>query len=90
MSELRATEGKPNGTQTNPDKKSASIFILFAALHVIRCGLPLLLLSGVSFHFLLPTWPIVGGVLVLLGMVGFALYTRRGCSLARATRALAP
>lgn len=91
MNEPREAQGKPNGLGTTPDKKSASVFILFAALHVLCCGLPLLLLSGVSFHFLLPTWPIAGGVLVVLGIVGFAWYTKRGCATARATRqALAP
>lgn len=63
------------------EKKPSSIgFIVLAALHVLCCGLPLLLLSGVSFKFLLPTWPIAGGVLMVLGIVGFAWYTKRGCA----------
>lgn len=80
MSELSNTHRKPNDEQTISDKKSGSVFILFAALHVICCGLPLLLLSGVSFQFLSPKWPIAGGVLVLLGIVGFAWYSKRGCA----------
>lgn len=80
MEKLSDTQGKPNGMGTTSDKKSSSLFILLAALHVLCCGLPLLLLSGVSFQFLLPTWPIAGGILVVLGLVGFAWYAKRGCA----------
>lgn len=80
MNELSDTQEKPSGIGTTTDKNSASLLILFAALHVLCCGLPLLLLSGVSFQFLLPTWPIAGGILVVLGLVGFAWYAKRGCA----------
>ncbi len=33
---------------------------LLAVLHLLCCGLPLLLLSGVSMAFLRPTWPVIG------------------------------
>lgn len=54
-------------------------FILFAVLHVLCCGIPLLLLSGVSLAFLVPSWPVVGAVFAVLGVVGFLWYLKRGC-----------
>lgn len=55
-------------------------FALKAVLHLVCCGLLLLLLSGVSLAFLTPFWPVAAGVLAVLGMVGFAWYLRRGCA----------
>ena len=80
MDKLTDTKPKPSGVETIADTKSSGVFILFAALHVLCCGLPLLLLSGVSFQFLYPTWPIAGGILVVLGIVGFVWYAKRGCA----------
>jgi hypothetical protein len=54
--------------------------ILFAVLHFLCCGLPLLLLSGVSLAFIAPYWPVAAGVLALLGAVGFVWYLKRGCA----------
>lgn len=54
-------------------------FALFAVLHLICCGLPLLLLSGVSLAFVAPYWPVAAGVLAVLGVVGFIWYLKRGC-----------
>ena len=51
---------------------------LFALLHLLCCGLPLLLLSGVSLAFLRPTWPALGSGLAIVGVIGFAWYLRRG------------
>lgn len=55
-------------------------FLLFALLHLVCCGLPLLLLSGVSASFIFPAWPVIGGVLAALGVIGFVWYLRRGCA----------
>lgn len=55
-------------------------FILFAGLHLLCCGLPLLLLTGVSFKFVSPMWPVAGVVLMALGIVGFIWYAKRGCA----------
>ncbi|MGH8063915.1 MAG: hypothetical protein ACRERE_01500 [Candidatus Entotheonellia bacterium] len=52
---------------------------LFAVLHFICCGIPLLLLSGVSLAFLVAWWPILGTTLMVLGVVGFVWYLKRGC-----------
>jgi hypothetical protein len=70
-----------NGQQN--DDLSAGItkgFWLFAGLHLLCCGIPLLLLAGVSFTFVWPSWPVIGSVLMLLGIVGFAWYMKRGCA----------
>lgn len=54
--------------------------VLFAVLHLVCCGLPLLLLSGVSLAFVLPYWPVAAIFLAVLGVIGFAWYLRRGCA----------
>ena len=54
--------------------------VALSALHVLCCGLPLLLLSGVSLATVFPTWPAIGGALVILGLVGFAWYLKKGCA----------
>lgn len=53
---------------------------LFAVLHFLCCGVPLLILSGVSLAFLRPAWPVMGGILAVFGIVGFIWYLRRGCA----------
>lgn len=53
---------------------------VFAALHLLCCGIPLLLLSGVSLAFLAPHWPVIGVALAVLGAVGFVWYLKRGCA----------
>ncbi len=54
--------------------------MLFAVLHFICCGVPLLLLSGVSLAYIAPYWPVAAGVLALLGVVGFVWYLKCGCA----------
>lgn len=53
---------------------------LFTILHLLCCGLPLLLLSGLSLSFLIPTWPVIGIAVAVLGVVGFIWYLKRGCA----------
>ncbi len=53
---------------------------LLSVLHVLCCGLPLLLLSGVSVATIFPSWPVVGSILAVLGAVGFVWYLRKGCA----------
>ena len=48
--------------------------------HFICCGIPLLLLSGVSLATILPSWPVIGGGTAALGIVGFIWYSRKGCA----------
>jgi hypothetical protein len=54
--------------------------IAFGILHLLCCGIPLLLLSGVSLSFIAPHWPWVGAGLAILGLVGFVWYLKRGCA----------
>jgi hypothetical protein len=63
--------------ETEQSKRSIAIF---AVLHLLCCGIPLLLLSGVSLAFLAPSWPVAGAVLAILGVVGFVWYLKRGCA----------
>lgn len=65
--EQQSESGRPGG------------FWLFAVLHLVCCGIPLLLLSGVSLAFLAPSWPMIGGALAVLGIIGFVWYLKRGC-----------
>jgi hypothetical protein len=46
----------------------------FAALLVLCCGIPLLIVSGVSFAFLRNRWPMLAIVLAVIGLVGFVWY----------------
>ncbi|HSH81300.1 MAG TPA: hypothetical protein VLA19_22435 [Herpetosiphonaceae bacterium] len=59
---------------------SNGAIVAFALLHFVCCGLPLLLLSGVSLAFLAPYWPVAAGILAVLGGIGFVWYLRRGCA----------
>jgi hypothetical protein len=60
--------------------ESALPIALFAGLHLLCCGIPLLLLSGVSLAFLVPSWPVVGSVVAVIGVIGFIWYLKRGCA----------
>lgn len=50
---------------------------LFAMLHLLCYGIPLLILSGVSLGLVFPRWPVIG---VALAVVGFVWYLKRGCA----------
>lgn len=52
--------------------------LVLSAFHFLCCGIPLLLLSGVSLAALFPSWPVTGGILAVLGIVGFLWYVRKG------------
>lgn len=62
------------------DKNGAGAFWLFAVLHFLCCGLPLLLLSGVSVASLWGRWPYLAGGLAAEGIIGFVWYLKRGCA----------
>ena len=76
--EQRCSTEKPvaTGEKTGANRR----VIAFALLHFLCCGVPLLLLSGVSLAFIAPYWPVAAGVLALLGVVGFVWYLKRGCA----------
>jgi len=49
----------------------AIIFAALTALHFVCCGVPLLLLSGVSLAFIVPFWPLIGGGMAALALASF-------------------
>jgi hypothetical protein len=59
---------------------SKLLIAAFAGLHLLCCGIPLLLLSGVSLAFLMPSWPVMGGLFAVVGVIGFIWYLKRGCA----------
>ena len=59
---------------------SRLLIAAFAGLHLLCCGIPLLLLSGVSLPFLVPSWPVMGGLFAVVGVIGFIWYLKRGCA----------
>jgi hypothetical protein len=68
------------GPPGQPSKGRRPWVMLIAVLHLLCCGIPLLLLSGVSLAFLAPHWPLIGLGLAVLGVVGFIWYLWRGCA----------
>lgn len=60
---------------------SKLLIAAFAGLHLLCCGIPLLMLSGVSLTFLMPTRPVMGALLAVVGVIGFISYLKRGCAI---------
>ena len=71
------------GDQTDYSAKPpmATVIGASALFHFVCCGLPLLLLSGVSLAFLIPSPPVLG--LLVFTLVAFAFYCVRARSCAR-------
>jgi len=62
-----------------PDKTSNGAGIaLFAILHVLCCGLPLLAFSGVSITAFFSKHPVLAVILAEIGLVSFIWYVNRG------------
>lgn len=55
-------------------------FLLFTTLHILCCGVPLLLLSVIYLAFLVALWPVAGAILAVVGVIGFARHLKRGCA----------
>ena len=53
---------------------------LFAVLLIVCCGLPFLLLSGISLAAFRSKWPLIAGAVASVSVVMFASYRRRGCA----------
>ena len=58
----------------------ALTIVALGALHALCCGLPLLLLSGVSLTTIIPTSPIIGVILAVLGLAGLGWHLQKGCA----------
>jgi hypothetical protein len=84
ITSLRDTLIKPcmlrEADMRKSSRESTLPIALFAGLHLLCCGIPLLLLSGVSLAFLVPDWPVAGGVVAVIGVIGFIWYLKRGCA----------
>ena len=61
-------------------KQGWGLVAAFAVLHLLCCGVPLLILSGVSLGFLFPRWPVIAVALAVVGVIGFVWYLKRGCA----------
>ena len=68
--------------QTDHGAKPPMAFTIaaLAGLHLLCCGLPLLLLSGVSLATIVPRSPIIGAIFAVLGLAGFVWYLKKGCA----------
>ena len=64
----------------NERKQGRAMVGALAVLHLLCCGIPLLIVSGVSLGFLFPRWPVIAVVLAALGAIGFAWFLKRGCA----------
>ncbi len=53
---------------------------LFAIAHLLCCGIPLLLLSGISLAAFFKSNATMAIGLAVLGVVGFVWYLKRGCA----------
>lgn len=58
----------------------AATIAVLSLFHFVCCGIPLLLLSGVSLATIFPSWPVTGGGIAVLGIIGFVWYLRKGCA----------
>jgi hypothetical protein len=76
---VQRREETPGSMETARRQGRAAV-VFFAVLHMLCCGVPLLLLSAVSLQFLVPWWPLVGTSLMVLGVAGFIWYLKRGCA----------
>lgn len=67
--------------EVNAEKEGGGKWIwLFAVAHLLCCGLPLLLLSGISIATFLKSNAAIAIGLAVLGVVGFIWYLKRGCA----------
>ncbi len=54
------------------------VYAFVILLQFVCCGIPLLLLSGISLLAIFPFWPVFGGGVAVLGIVGFVWYLNKG------------
>ena len=67
-------------TDQSPRNREGRGFWVIAALHLLCCGVPLLILSGVSLGTLWERGPWLAGVIAVVGVIGFLWYLKRGCA----------
>lgn len=62
----RSNEEKPGGGM-----------LAMAVLIAVCCALPLLLLSGISLATFVPSWRVIGVVMIVVGAIGLIWYLKR-------------
>ena len=77
MSALRNEVDPSDPTDHSAKAPMALTIIALGTLHALCCGLPLLLLSGVSLTTIFPASPLVGGTLALFGLAGIVWYRKQ-------------
>lgn len=77
MNALRNEVDPLDPTDHSAKAPMALTIVALSALHALCCGLPLLLLSGVSLTTILPISPMVGGILALLGLAVFVWHRKK-------------
>ena len=72
----------PPGDQTDYSAKPpmATVIGVLALFHFVCCGLPILLLSGVSLAVLIPSPPVLGLLVFALVAIAFYRLRARGCA----------
>lgn len=80
MDALRNELDPSDQTDHSAKPPMAVVVVALAGLHLLCCGLPLLLLSGLSLTAIVPRFPVIGAILAVLGLVGFVWYLKRGCA----------
>lgn len=56
-----------------------TVIALLSGFHLLCCGIPLMVASGVSLSSLLPSSTAVGALIAMAASVWFIWYLRRGC-----------
>lgn len=77
MNALRNEVDLSDPTDHSANAPMALTIVVLSVLHALCCGLPLLFLSGVSLTTILPTSPMIGGILALLGLAGFVWHRKK-------------
>lgn len=65
--------------ETQKEGGSAWIWLV-AGAHMLCCGLPLLILSGLSIFAFFKNNPAISIGLAVMGVIGFIWYLKRGCA----------
>lgn len=77
MSALRNEVDDSDPTDHSARAPMGLTIAFMGALHALCCGLPLLLLSGVSLTTLLPISSMTGGILALLALASFVWHRKK-------------
>src|SRR5437867_7825338 len=74
------TNNMQSEVKNTEQKRGGKWIWLFAITHMLCCGLPLLLLSGISIIAFFKNNPAVSIAIATIGVIGFIWYLKRGCA----------